>query len=435
MTNKLPEKLHSLTDRQKQCLDDEHRFIVNSAGRRSRKTLIFSRKLLLHALNNPRTRYFQGAPTRPQAKAIFWQRLKDSTHEFRKGWPVETELKITLLNGSEIHIVGLDKPERIEGQPWHGCHITEFGNLKPGAWGEHIRPTLSDTGGFAYLDGVPEGMNHYYDMALYAAGGSIPESLPMIGSYAENPDSAEWCYYNWFSEDVLAEAEIMAAKMELDERTYRQEYQGAFESYEGLAYWAFGPENMAAIEYNAPHPARNFQGEHVHCGMDFNVDPMAATFCHIRSNNIFQFGEAYLGNSNTYQMVEHINDLFPIGNVTIYPDSTGRAMESNATESDIAILRKAGYTIKARSINPRQKDRINAVNSKLRAGDGKPHYFINPKTCPKTINDFNKVESLADGRLNKEQEKTGLVHISDAAGYLISYLFPVRQRGVESVQR
>jgi hypothetical protein len=433
--NKLPERLHSLTDRQKQCLIDEHRFIVNSAGRRSRKTLIFSRKLLTHALENPGNKYFQGAPTRSQAKSIFWQRLKDNTYGIRKGWPVETELKITLLNRSEIHVIGLDKPERIEGQPWHGCHITEFGNLKPGAWGEHIRPTLSDTGGFAYLDGVPEGMNHYYDMALFASGGSIPITQEIVGAYGENPDNAEWCFYNWFSSDVLPPAEIEAARMELDERTFRQEYQGAFESYEGLAYWAFGKENMAEVEYNKPDPMRNFQGEHVHIGMDFNVDPMTATFNHVRSNDIFQFGEAYLGNSNTYQMVEHINERFPIGNITIYPDSTGRARESNATESDIAILKKAGYVVRAHSINPRQKDRVNAFNSKLKAGDGKPHYFINPKTCPKTINDLNKVESLPDGRINKEQEKAGLTHISSAAGYLIAYLFPVRQRGVESVQR
>jgi hypothetical protein len=430
--DKLPEKLHSLTDIQRRMYNDLHRFIVCSAGRRARKTLLFSRKLLINALEVPRTRYFQGAPTRPQAKSIFWERLKRETTELRRGYPVETELKITLLNGSEIHVVGLDKPERIEGQPWHGCHITEFGNLKQGAWGEHIRPTLSDTGGFAYLDGVPEGINHYYDLALFASGGSIPQSAPKVGAYSENN---EWCYYNWFSEDVLDQAEIDAAKQELDERTYRQEYQGAFESYEGLAYWAFSNDNMRAVEYHKPNPAVNFQGEHVHIGMDFNVDPMTAVFCHIRSNDILQFGEAYLGNSNTYQMVEHINERFPIGNITIYPDSTGKARESNATESDIAILRKAGYIVKARSINPQQKDRINAVNSKLKAGDGKPHFFINPKTCPKTINDFNKVESLADGRLNKDQEKTGLVHISDAAGYLISYLFPVRQRGVESVPR
>ena len=111
----------------------------------------------------------------------------------------------------------------------------------------------------------------------------------------------------------------------------------------------------------------------------------------------------------------------------IYPDSTGKRTTSNATQSDIAILKQNGFQVMARKINPLQKDRINAVNSKLKAGDGKAHYFIDSEKCPKTINDLNKVESLADGRLNKVQESSGLIHITDAQGYLIHYLFPIRK--------
>ena len=39
---------------------------------------------------------------------------------------------------NEICVVGFDKPERVEGQPWHGGHISEFPNLKPRAWKENI---------------------------------------------------------------------------------------------------------------------------------------------------------------------------------------------------------------------------------------------------------------------------------------------------------
>jgi hypothetical protein len=40
-------------------------------------------------------------------------------------------------------------------------------------------------------------------------------------------------------------------------------------------------------------------------------------------------------------------------------------------------------------------------------------------------------KSISDGRVNKTQEKTGLIHITDAQGYLISYHFPVRKYGVK----
>ena len=422
-----PQKIHSLTSIQKQFYGDNHRFIVNSAGRRSRKTLLFMRKVLLHAMRNKETRFFHGAPTRQQAKDIFWKRLKKDTRIIQAKSPNETELYVQLINGSEIYVVGLDKPERIEGQEWHGCHITEMGNVKELAWPENIRPALSDTGGFAYLDGVPQGRNHYYDLALYAAGGILPTTKPKLGAFAANPSDKFWSFYSWFSEDVLSQEEIISAKRELDERTYRQEYQGSFESYEGLAYYAFSKNNLKKNIYDS--------NLFVHIGMDFNVDPMTATFNHIRSDDIFQFGEAYLPRSNTYEMSEHIKLKFPVENCIIYPDSTGKHESSNATESDISILKKAGFQIKARSSNPYQRDRINAVNSKLNAGNGEPHYFIDPDNCPKTINDYNKVETHADGRINKDGQKLGLTHISDAEGYLISYLYPIRERKARGVRR
>jgi len=95
------------------------------------------------------------------------------------------------------------------------------------------------------------------------------------------------------------------------------------------------------------------------------------------------------------------------------------------TKSDIAILRSYGFTITARKSNPRQKDRLNAVNNLFKSKSGKIRYYVDP-SCKKTIEDFNKVESLDDGKLNKKSEKSGLVHISDALGYAVYYHFPFR---------
>ena len=88
-------------------------------------------------------RYFLAAPTRTQAKDIFWKRLKNDTNCFRGKPAVETELKIELYNGSIIYVFGLDKPQRIEGRPWNGCHLTEFANMKASAWAENILILLS----------------------------------------------------------------------------------------------------------------------------------------------------------------------------------------------------------------------------------------------------------------------------------------------------
>jgi hypothetical protein len=101
--------------------------------------------------------------------------------------PSESELSIEGINGSVIQVVGMDKPERIEGVPWDGGILDEFGNMKKKAWYEHVRPALSDRLGWCDLIGVPEGRNHYYDLA----------------KEAEADTTGEWGYFWWISADIL----------------------------------------------------------------------------------------------------------------------------------------------------------------------------------------------------------------------------------------
>lgn len=415
-------QLVNLTPIQVRYYLDEHRFVVNPAGRRSRKTLIGMKKTIVRGLRKP-GRYFHGAPTHKQAKDIFWERLKKSTALLRVS-KSETDLVVKLYNGTEIHVVGLDKPERIEGQPWHGCHITEFGNLKGmEAWNSNIRPVLSDTKGWALLDGVPEGRNFYYDIALRSSGGVLPLSKHGIGSFAE--DGGDWAYYHWFSSDVLDAKEMAAVRIELDDRTYRQEYEGSFESYEGLAYKEFGEHNLDSSIIDSGDGV-------VAVGMDFNVDPMTATLGQVIGDLYHQFGEFWLQTSNTFQMRDALLHKFGTERkIVIYPDSTGKNTNSNAHQSDLQILIDAGFEVMARRSNPYQIDRINNVNSFIKDRQTMTRYKVNPETCPKTINDLNKRESLPDGRLDKKQEiATQVGHISDALGYLISYLWPIKTRGI-----
>jgi len=431
----IPEKLVNLTEPNLQYYNDQHRFICVAAGRRSRKDLIGVRKLLVDkdrgALELPGHTFIFAAPTRPQAKAIFWEILKRDTKLFQDGSPRETELKIKLKNGSELVVAGLDKPERIEGvtyPPIEAIIITEFPNCKNTIWGDHIRPILSDNNGWAILNGVPEGMNHWYDKCVYAAGGAVPNPSAGKGVFAENADDPEWCFYAWFSADVLPEKEIEAAKRELDERTFRQEYEASFESDAGLAYYAFSDDNKQKCEYN---PKINLD-----IGMDFNVNPMCCVEGHIVDGVFYQHGESVLVNSNTYEMIDHLINKYDLKknyegvyDVTIYPDATGAARETNATYTDLQILRKAGFTVRARKTNPTQRDRINSMNSAMRPIIGKPRYYIDP-SCRATLDDFAKVQRLADDRLDKDQEEVGKskVHISDALGYLIDFNFPIKDR-------
>lgn len=425
----LPVRLRNLTPANLRYYHDLHRFITVPAGRRSRKDLIGVRKMLVDpgrgAFVLPDHKYLFCAPTHDQAKSIFWETLKRDTKRFWRKKPSETERKITLLNGSQLQVIGLDRPERAEGQtypPVKGVLITEMGNQKPDMWGEHIRPVLSDNEGFAILNGVPEGMNHWGDMCAYAAGGVIPKITPGVGAYAEN---GEWSFHAWHSADVLPAAEIEEARRSLDEHTFRQEYEASFEGFQGLAYYAFSEKNYEDCRFQ--------KGMSLDVGMDFNIDPMCAVEGHIYGGAFHQHGESVLRNSNTQQMGQHLirkYNLKPDGYgklpCTIYPDATGIHGSTNANISDIGILQKMGFRMKARKSNPSQVDRINCVNTCCQAFDGTIKYYVNPKACPETLYNFSHVERMADGRLNKKQEEAGksIVHLTDALGYILFTCFP-----------
>lgn len=80
-------------------------------------------------------RYFAAAPANDQARRIYWDDLKALTpKQWLAGKPNESRMIIKTIFGSQIEVVGLDKPERIEGSPWDGGIIDEIGNVKAGAW-------------------------------------------------------------------------------------------------------------------------------------------------------------------------------------------------------------------------------------------------------------------------------------------------------------
>ena len=174
MSHKNLKRWYKLKDHPVQIdlVHDDVRFKVVPAGRRSGKTERAKRYIVKQALKNPDESYFIAAPTSPQAKKIYWDDIKALVPVGAlDGKPSETELIVKLINGSKISLIGLDRPERIEGTFWSGGIIDEIADIKPNAWEAHIAPALDtfnptrpDYRAWCWLIGVPDGLNHYYDM-------------------------------------------------------------------------------------------------------------------------------------------------------------------------------------------------------------------------------------------------------------------------------
>lgn len=397
-------------------ITDPARFKVVPAGRRSGKTERAKRFVAKQAMLNPRERYFIAAPTRDQVKKIYWADMKRLclTSLCRKP-PSETDLIIYLNNGSEIHLIGLDRPERIEGILWTGGVIDEIADVKPEAWQANIRPALDTYNperpgylAWCWLIGVPDGLNHYYDMAQLAESGQDPD----------------WRLYHWKSADILPAATIDAAKRQMSPKQYRQEYEASFETASGRIYEDYGKANYTN-EVIRPH-------EQLCWFHDFNFTPLSSGVGVRRGDSVYCLDEIILTSAVARQSALEFVEKFKEHenrHVLIYGDPSGRAGEKHGHASDYVEIEKVlrdhkwEYTRRVRPAAPAIKDRQNAVRAKIMSAAGEVSLYVNTGKAPYTHKGLATVQ-LKQGSTFQEEE-TEYQHITTAVGYFIDREFPV----------
>jgi len=428
-------QLHNLTAIQKELLNDGHRFIVNAAGRRSRKTLIAKHKILADHFLNPEfteRAYYCLAPTFKQAKKLFWKDLKLFLRyiDINKS---ESELFIeNKANGNIIFVEGLDRAERIEGVECHGLLISEIGNTKEHILYENILPMLTDTKGFGWFDGTPDYRNPFYlDLAIMAAGCKPPKAEIGKGYRLENPNNPDWIFYTWQSADVLDPKELEQMKSLYDPMIYKQEFEGEFIEAGGLVYYAFSFDNLKELEFS---PVK-----HTVLCYDFNVDPMTVLVNQeIDADNWCVVKEFVLNNSNTEAATNHVIEWLQTNNfkgkLGVTGDFTGSARKTVGKEgsrSDWEIIRrlfagKYGFEReRISSVSHHLKDGINSLNALFKTADGNIRQWINRKECPYLYKDLTRQTLNKDGTLNDESGTIG--HRSDALMYFAYNYYRIRR--------
>jgi len=390
-----------LTKPQSEIFLSKARFVAVVAGRRFGKTFLATGSLLRAAIKAPNQNVWYVAPTYGAAKEICWLMLLNSIPQEYIAKTNETALTIKLINGSYIALKGAEKPNNLRGRALDFVVLDEFADMRPETWYEVIRASLSDRQGAALFIGTPKGRNHFYD--LWAKG---------------KDKSHDWesFQYTTIQGGNVPEEEIEAAKSDLDERTFNQEYNAAFVTYAGLIYYGFNRED-SVLDMGDDSGT-------LHIGMDFNLDPMSAVICLRKGGKLYAVDEIVMYGSNTDEMVSEIIDRYPRRSIIIYPDPASRQRKTSAGgRTDLSILQNAGFSVKAKNSHALVRDRINAVNSRLLSGDGERHLYISPK-CKQTIKSLER-QTYKEGTSIPNKDD-GFDHMNDALGYLIEYLFPVR---------
>lgn len=193
------------------------------AHRRAGKTVAAINDLIRAAITckSPMPLFGYVAPFRSQAKSVAWDYLKYFSRPITKS-SNEADLIIELLNGAKIRLFGADNADAMRGLGFDGLYLDEYGDFKPSVWGNVIRPALSDKQGWCVFGGTPKGKNQFWN--IYETSRKLPNewfSLSLPASKSK----------------LLPESELQAAKAQLAEDQYLQEYECSFEAAIVGAIW------------------------------------------------------------------------------------------------------------------------------------------------------------------------------------------------------
>ena len=85
-------------------------------------------------------------------------------------------------------------------------------------------------------------------------------------------------------------------------------------------------------------------------------------------------------------------------------------------------MQNAGFKVKVKHKHPSIRDRVNAVNSKLKDSKGKRYIFVS-KSCKTMIKGLQR--QIYKENTNIPDKEQGFDHMNDALGYLIDYIKPL----------
>lgn len=391
------------------------RFKAVYAGRGSGKTEIARRYTVrMLPVKKPWSDplYFYGLPTYDQAKRVAWPKLVSLVPKhWLKSEPNKSELKIETIFGSTLYVVGLDKPARVEGVQWDFGVIDESSDQQPDAFDLSILPALSHRNAGCWRIGVPKrtgvGAQAFKDYCLRGESGEDPELET----------------YTWSSEDILTPEQLRFARENLDAKDYNEQYRANWETATGLIFHSYDDVLNVSdqVTYDPRLP--------ICVGSDFNVDPMAWVLAQKKGDELHVFDEMFIRNTNTQASLTFLYNKHKTheSGWHFFGDATSRARKTSATVSDYLQIRGderfKGSRVFYPDANPARADRFASTNALLCNAMGVRRCRIHPR-CKNLRHDLMN-RAYKPGS-NEPDDHGDLGHITDAIGYLIHTLFPMR---------
>jgi hypothetical protein len=368
-------------------------------------------------------------------------------------------LYVSFINGGYIEFRSWERAQNLFGPTIAGAVIDEFGELTDEAYGALSSRRSGTLGPFKFYGnpGLYQGIAE--DIFKRAQSGDDPEAtaftwswrhlasvkrcacaggqaIPVDLASSKEPKKLEGlanqhesrCPRGKYIRFVVGEAR----RLPLSE--FLRLYEAYFIDFGALPCYDFAFETNVtkAVMYQPVLPLR--------ISFDFNVEPFCATISQVVGKHIYVFDElAIWGGINTKGACQEIISRYGKhrSEIIVHGDVSGTYSHTSASETDYQIIlnelrRKYKYVSleihdseSEDRRNPSHKDRVNAVNAALKPAIGPPRLHIHPR-CKTLIKDLQKVSWKPGTRqIDKETDKR-ITHASDALGYMIEILFPVK---------
>lgn len=393
------------------------RFPLVVAGRGSGKTEIYRRKCVRWLpLRKPWSDpiYCFCLPTYAQAKRNGWEKIIPLIPpQWIKGKPNKSELCVRTVFGSTLYVVGMDKPYRVEGMQIDGAVLDESSDQRPEAYTKTILPMLTHRRGWCARIGVPKrnGVGAKEFKADFEKG-LLPNDIGLES-------------YTWPSSTVLTPDQLRDEMAQLTAKDAEEQFGGVWVDAEGQIFYGYSDifNVDASCVYNPD--------VRIGVGSDFNVTPMAWVMFHYQNGVMKVFDEIWLRDTNTAAALDELYRRYPTHKAgwSFFGDATSKNRHTSTTITDFYQIdndkRFLNKTIKYPAKNPALQDRFAETNALLCNALGNRRCFVNPR-CTNLRNDLQSRTYKAGTREPADEAGTDMGHITDALGYAIHALCPIR---------
>ena len=376
------------------------------AGLGSGKSFIGTLKVLLFKLKYPYVKAAYYLPTFPLVRDIAFDKFPALCEMLNLTYTLNKSDKELLIHGyGKVIFRTMSEPESIIGYEV-GYSLIDETDILP-----------------------MEKMTIAYENITARNRQRLPDGKQNIVDVVGTPEGYKW-YYTNFKKEPLPNSRLIVASTYSNLHNLPEDYidklsalfpPNRLEAYlngkfinltSGSVYSYFNRELHHTDEVIEPR-------EELHIGQDFNIGGCCSCVFVIRNNRPMQLEEFV--SHDTQGIIDNIKSKYDKHSIIIYPDASGNANKTNASKSDISLLREAGFRINAPAMNGRVEDRVNSVNVMLANNE----LLINTKQCPRSTEAREQQVYDKNGKPEKFGGAATIDDFNDAGDYFIVRRFGI----------